>query len=230
MTKPKTTKRYRHIPPLSDAFRARFVEQIDRRPQHADACWEWQGVRSPNGYGRADYYDSDLRLSVTTSAHRLAWAVITGTAPEPDQDVDHRCGNRLCCRPSHLRLMDHRGNVLRSATSPAAVNARKDVCINGHPITEGHPNVRLLRTARGVTRECITCANERAARYRQGRRERDNVGPRNAVKTHCANGHEYTEANTKIRRRPDGRTERECKTCIARQQIERRERKARNAS
>ena len=34
-------------------------------------------------------------------------------------------------------------------------------------------------------------------------------------KTHCKHGHKFTEKNTRIKNRPDGRVERECKACQA---------------
>ena len=35
----------------------------------------------------------------------------------------------------------------------------------------------------------------------------------NARKTHCKNDHEFTKANTYLRLRPSGRSQRECRTC-----------------
>lgn len=35
----------------------------------------------------------------------------------------------------------------------------------------------------------------------------------NAAKTHCLRGHEFTEANTLLKKNPDGTTRRQCRAC-----------------
>lgn len=60
-----------------------------------DECWEWQGNRHSNGYGRA-------RVNgVLGWAHRFALSLATGQ--KLTLHVLHSCDNPPCCNPSHLR-------------------------------------------------------------------------------------------------------------------------------
>lgn len=40
------------------------------------------------------------------------------------------------------------------------------------------------------------------------------VAAANAIKTACPAGHEYTADNTYLRKKPNGRTARRCRTCV----------------
>lgn len=71
----------------------RFWRQVDR--SSAEGCWEWQGSRTPNGYG---LFKADGRRTV---AHRWLYQHLNGPLGA-DIDVRHRCDNRPCVRPDHL--------------------------------------------------------------------------------------------------------------------------------
>ena len=77
-----------------------YVESFWSRVDDAGDCWDWQGYRTPAGYG----------LFWNRPAHRIAW-MLSRSEPIEGRDLHHRCGNRACCRPSHLEPLlpaDHR--------------------------------------------------------------------------------------------------------------------------
>ena len=66
-------------------------------------CWEWQGAKDYNGYGRLNVN------AVPELAHRLSWKLLCHDIT-PDQHVCHRCDNPGCVRPEHLFLGDQVAN------------------------------------------------------------------------------------------------------------------------
>lgn len=67
-------------------------------------CWEWQGSRDSNGYGRLNVD------GVPMLAHRVAWVLFRG-AITSGEHVCHRCDNPPCVRPEHLFLGDYQANT-----------------------------------------------------------------------------------------------------------------------
>lgn len=121
----------------------------------------------------------------------------------------------------------------------AAQQRAKTHCPQGHELT---PDNVYWRGPDKKNRQCKTCTRERAAARYQSQREaakatlpdtsaarpsrgggaRPGTGDpelgrryaeRQLAKTHCPAGHEYTEDNTYVIKRPGGRTARQCKTC-----------------
>jgi hypothetical protein len=96
-----------------------------------DACWPWMGgISKDTGYG---IVSARMAGGKRTSAHRRAWSL--HNLCDPDQlFILHRCDNRKCGNPAHLRLGTQRANLL-------------DAWNKGRPIRtalgEDHPLARL---------------------------------------------------------------------------------------
>jgi len=75
-------------------------------------CLEWAG--STSGDGRGGGYG---RVSIdggTMAVHRVIWIIFNGPIP-PKKQIDHRCKNRRCWKPSHLEMVTHKENQKRRA-------------------------------------------------------------------------------------------------------------------
>ncbi|WP_146200288.1 hypothetical protein [Kocuria rosea] len=95
--------------PLRAAFEASdktAVLQIlkDRSIVTPSGCWEWDGARDQNNYGK-------LTIGGKSHfSHRLAaWAELDMTEGEPV--MHHICANPPCCNPAHLMPTSQRENL-----------------------------------------------------------------------------------------------------------------------
>lgn len=68
------------------------------------SCWEWQGCRSPKGYGSIGVNGKVIKT------HRAAWIAENGPIPE-GLNVLHKCDNPACCRVEHLFLGTNTDNI-----------------------------------------------------------------------------------------------------------------------
>lgn len=118
-------------------------------------CWEWTGHIKPNGYGQVTVRGRKF------NAHRFAYEAMVGPIPS-GLVIDHLCRNRRCLRPEHLDPVTQRTNVLRGE-GPAAHNARRSHCVQGHPFDDANTYVRSDRS-----RSCRACNAARNRRRRQG--------------------------------------------------------------
>lgn len=78
----------------------RFWSKVDK----GGDCWNWTAYVMPLGYGQFG-----RATGVKVLAHRLSYELANGPIPS-GMEVDHRCFNRICVRPEHLRLTTHKQN------------------------------------------------------------------------------------------------------------------------
>ena len=92
---------------IAQADISRFASKIQRGGR---GCWRWCGTFDRNGYGTFSVAGRTVR------AHRLAYQLAKGA---PRKHVLHKCGNRWCVNPSHLRdgtLQDNVQDMRRHGT------------------------------------------------------------------------------------------------------------------
>ncbi|MEW2393079.1 HNH endonuclease [Streptomyces venezuelae] len=143
----------------------RILSHIDRRGP--GECWPWTGAVSKRGYAYARTKSGRNAL-----AHRLVYQMFVGPIP-PGLTIDHLCHraeaceggfgcpHRRCCNPAHMAPEDAVANTMRG-NSPAAINARKTHCKNGHEF-----NVINTAVSRKGKRSCRPCRAEWKRKRRQ---------------------------------------------------------------
>lgn len=135
--------------PVTITVLERFAKQFEIQP---NGCWAWIGAKQSEERG---VFGHDYK---NYPAYRFLYEVIHGELPKK-LVCDHLCRNPNCVNPRHLEPVTDRVNILRGV-SPAANNARKTKCKNGH---EFGPQPTWAITA--GRRRCLTCHN---ARHRKG--------------------------------------------------------------
>jgi hypothetical protein len=111
--------------PLADRIRARIVVT-------SAGCWEWQGCRDGNGYGRISVGSRADGTRRTTYAHRVAYGAFVAPVPD-DLVLDHLCRNPPCCNPEHLEAVTTRENTVVRGVGGVADQARQTHCKRDHP-------------------------------------------------------------------------------------------------
>ena len=90
--------------PVAPSTRGLTLEQrFKLKVRKTPVCWEWTGAKT-RGYGQIGTGGK------VQYAHRVSWELVNGQIPE-GMFLDHRCGNRLCVRPDHLRLATRQQNA-----------------------------------------------------------------------------------------------------------------------
>ena len=111
-------------------------DSFTHRTERRGSCLIWTGYTTDRGYGQI--WDGSRRVRV----HRWAYEQANGPIPE-GMDIDHICGNRLCCEASHLRVATRKQNMenLQGANrnSPSGVRGvHRDVKSGGWRVRVKH--------------------------------------------------------------------------------------------
>lgn len=79
------------------------IERLSEKTTRVGKCLEWTGGKNGDGYGVM------MVNGVSRMTHRLAWEEGNGPIPA-GMLVDHRCHNKACLFPPHLRLATRKQN------------------------------------------------------------------------------------------------------------------------
>lgn len=143
--------------PIREPLAIRLWRKVDKNgpvpdfAPHLGPCWLWTAKARVRGYGVIGTGNGKQ----TRVTHRVAYELVIGPIPEGLQ-LDHLCRVRHCVNPKHLEPVTQAENLRRGEGG-----VLKTHCPHGHPLREGN----LVKCRRG-TRECLTCARERARRRR----------------------------------------------------------------
>lgn len=121
----------------------RFMARTQRQP---NGCLLWTGGTNDRGYARFA-----VSHAVNVAAHRWSYEYHVGPIPR-GHTIDHvrarGCTSQLCVEPTHLETVTLRENLMRGDT-PAARNAAKSECPDGHPYDgTGSRGERICRRCR----------------------------------------------------------------------------------
>lgn len=147
----KYAERHGSLPPRQRVIpiEERFWQKVALSAE-PDGCLLWMAALDPHGYGRFG------TTTGTVFAHRFAFELVVGPIPEGLQ-LDHLCRVHSCVNPAHLEPVTGHENTIRGI-SGSAINARKTVCVHGHPFDEENTSY-LTRGGR----QCRACWRKKAA-------------------------------------------------------------------
>lgn len=169
-------------------------------------CWNWIARLDKDGYGA---WRSRAFRHLGDRVHRVSYSLLVGEIPS-GLVIDHLCRTRNCVNPEHLEPVTTRENTDRGVNY-IAENRAKTHCPKGHEYAGD--NLVIKRTKQGEARICRTCRNEQALAAFYEKRWNPNGAGAPALRTHCKQGHEFSEENTHTITNKHGGITRVCRTC-----------------
>lgn len=70
-------------------------------------CWEWQGYKDRDGYGRLHCNETKKQIS----AHRFIYEFVKDIKLSKNIFICHNCDNSSCVNPNHLWEGTHEDNM-----------------------------------------------------------------------------------------------------------------------
>ena len=144
-----------------------FWKKIDVR---REGCWEWRGCRYPRGYGVA------VIGGKQQASHRWAWIFTHGRPIPKGMQINHRCDNTSCARPTHLYLGTQAENMRdrherggRWNNGTRRNGRRRTHCPQGHDYSENAVNHS------DGTRHCRICMKVSLKKHLGKHRDRINA-------------------------------------------------------
>lgn len=183
---------------------ARFWNNLVEDP--VTGCWTWQGKPDADGYPNRT---STVNYTTKERPYRWSYRVLIG--PIPLETLNHRCLNKMCCRP----IPSHAGDPMTFVENVQDAKARTVVCPKGHRYDFENTRVRKQSGGKaGQRRECKQCSRDamaakraadpdaaRAAWTKENARraalKRANPAAKaeKPPRTRCANGHGWNDVN-----------------------------------
>lgn len=128
----------------------RFWNYVELIP--FNECWIWMGPISDKGYGK--FHIGDHKY---IAAHRYSFAMKENL--QKGLVIDHKCRNRACVNPRHLRQVSSYVNSMENSLGVGALNKIKTHCKYGHEFNEDNTSYNC-----NGGRYCKTCNKERKYR------------------------------------------------------------------
>jgi len=113
----------------------------------ATGCWNWLGEIQEE-YGRFYFWNPETKKSSYRLSHRVSYDIFTGIT-DVTKVLDHKCRNKACCNPDHLREVTRMVNTTENSNSVGFINKSKTKCIRGHE----------FRSKEVGRRHCLECKN-----------------------------------------------------------------------
>lgn len=125
-----------------------------------NGCWISTYSVASHGYAQIGW-QSKAEGHHIVLAHRASWEKVNGSVPVA-MTLDHRCREKRCVNPKHLRLMENFENGRRTN----GVDWRVGECANGHPnsMLADDPHRTDKRGNPRIGKRCSECMKVYAAR------------------------------------------------------------------